>query len=83
MDTLVDENLVDKDTVVDLLKNDVVLITPKDSKLGIKGFKDITKLIQLQSVILKAYQQVNTQKKFLRTQVFTMKLRRKQVLEQA
>ena len=43
MDTLVDENLVDKDTVVDLLKNDVVLITPKDSKLGIKGFKDITK----------------------------------------
>jgi len=37
MDTLVDENLVDKDTVVDLLK------TPKDSKLGIKGFKDITK----------------------------------------
>ena len=43
MDTLVDENLVDKDTVVDLLKNDVVLITPKDSKLGIKSFKDITK----------------------------------------
>ena len=43
MDTLVDENLVDKDTVVDLLKNDVVLIMPKDSKLGIKGFKDITK----------------------------------------
>ena len=43
MDTLVDENFVDKDTVVDLLKNDVVLITPKDSKLGIKGFKDITK----------------------------------------
>lgn len=43
MDALVDENLVDKDTVVDLLKNDVVLITPKDSKLGIKGFKDITK----------------------------------------
>ena len=32
MDTLVDENLVDKDTVVDLLKNDVVLITPKDSE---------------------------------------------------
>lgn len=43
MDTLVNENLVDKDTVVDLLKNDVVLITPKDSKLGIKSFKDITK----------------------------------------
>lgn len=43
MDTLADENLVDKDTVVDLLKNDVVLITPKDSKLGIKSFKDITK----------------------------------------
>lgn len=43
MDTLADENLVDKDTVVDLLKNDVVLITPKDSKLGIKSFSDITK----------------------------------------
>lgn len=39
MDTLVDENLVDKDTVVDLLKNDVVLITPKDSKLGINGIQ--------------------------------------------
>ena len=43
MDTLTEEKLIDKDTVVDLLKNDVVLITPKDSKLGIKSFKDITK----------------------------------------
>ena len=43
MDTLTEEKLIDKDTVVDLLKNDVVLITPKESKLGIKSFKDITK----------------------------------------
>ena len=43
MDTLAEEKLIDEDTVVDLLKNDVVLITPKDSKLGIKSFKDITK----------------------------------------
>lgn len=43
MDTLAEEKLIDEDTVVDLLKNNVVLITPKDSKLGIKGFKDITK----------------------------------------
>ena len=42
-DTLAEEKLIDEDTVVDLLKNDVVLITPKDSKLGIKSFKDITK----------------------------------------
>lgn len=43
MDTLAEEKLIDEDTVVDLLKNDVVLITPKDCKLGIKSFKDITK----------------------------------------
>lgn len=43
MDTLAEEKLIDEDAVVDLLKNDVVLITPKDSKLGIKSFKDITK----------------------------------------
>ena len=43
MDTLAEEKLIDEDTEVDLLKNDVVLITPKDSKLGIKSFKDITK----------------------------------------
>ena len=41
--TLAEEKLIDEDTVVDLLKNNVVLITPKDSKLGIKSFKDITK----------------------------------------
>ena len=43
MDTLAEEKLIDEDTVVDLLKNNIVLITPKDSKLGIKSFKDITK----------------------------------------
>lgn len=43
MDTLAEEKLIDEDTVVDLLKNNVVLITPKDSKLRIKSFKDITK----------------------------------------
>ncbi len=43
MDTLAEEKLIDEDTVVNLLKNNIVLITPKDSKLGIKSFKDITK----------------------------------------
>ena len=43
MDTLAEEKLIDEDTVVDLLKNNIVLITPKDSRLGIKSFKDITK----------------------------------------
>lgn len=43
MDTLAEEKLIDEDTVVDLLKNNIVLITPKDSKLRIKSFKDITK----------------------------------------
>lgn len=43
MDTLAEGKLIDEDTVVDLLKNNVVLITPKDSKLRIKSFKDITK----------------------------------------
>ena len=43
MDTLAEEKLIDEDTVVDLLKNNIVLITPKESKLGINSFKDITK----------------------------------------
>lgn len=43
MNTLVDENLVDKDSVVKLLENKIVLITAKDSPLGLKNFKDITK----------------------------------------
>ena len=43
MDALVEENLVDSDTVVDLLKNKIALIVPKGSELGITGFEDITK----------------------------------------
>lgn len=43
MDALVEESLVDSDTVVNLLKNDVVLITSKDSDKDIKSFADITK----------------------------------------
>lgn len=40
MNTLLDENLVDKDTVSDLLENKVVLIKPKGSDLDIKSFDD-------------------------------------------
>lgn len=43
MSTLVDKNLVDKDSVVKLLENKIVLITSKDSSLDLKDFKDITK----------------------------------------
>lgn len=41
MDTLVEEGLVDEATVVDLLKNDVVLIVPKDIETTVIGFEDI------------------------------------------
>lgn len=43
MNALVDESLVDKDTVVDLLENKIVLITAADSTLDLKEFTDITK----------------------------------------
>ncbi|MDY5498162.1 MAG: molybdate ABC transporter substrate-binding protein [Anaerobutyricum sp.] len=43
MDALVEEKLVEQDSVKDLLKNDVVLITPKGNSGDIKSFKDITK----------------------------------------
>lgn len=43
MNALEDKNLVDKDSVVKLLENKIVLITSKDSSLDLKDFKDITK----------------------------------------
>lgn len=43
MNALADENLVDKDTVVDLLENKIVLITAADSTLDLKEFTDIAK----------------------------------------
>ncbi len=43
MNALVDESLVDKDSVVDLLENKIVLITAADSTLDLKEFGDITK----------------------------------------
>lgn len=43
MTALTDANLVDKDSVVDLLENKVVLIIPKDSKEDIKSFDDLSK----------------------------------------
>lgn len=73
MDTLTEEKLIDEDTVVDLLKNDVVLITPKDSKLGIKSFKILQRQTRLQLVIRRVYRQVNTQKRFLPILVFIMR----------
>ncbi|CUX46616.1 Molybdate-binding periplasmic protein precursor [Clostridium sp. C105KSO13] len=44
MDALIDESLMDKDTVVDLLENKIVLITAADSTLDLKEFTDITKV---------------------------------------
>ena len=43
MDALVEEELVDKDSVVDLLENKIVLIAAADSELELKDFTDITK----------------------------------------
>lgn len=43
MTELSEKGLVDDATKVDLLENKVVLITPKDSKLDIKEFKDLEK----------------------------------------
>lgn len=42
MDALKSEKLLVDNTVKNLLLNEVVLIAPKDSKLDIKGFKDLT-----------------------------------------
>lgn len=42
MDALVDEDLVKKDSVVDLLENKVVLIKPKNGKTKVTGFENIT-----------------------------------------
>lgn len=42
MDALVDEGIADKDTVVDLLENKVVLIKPKDGETKVTGFENIT-----------------------------------------
>ncbi|MGI6721304.1 MAG: molybdate ABC transporter substrate-binding protein [Anaerovoracaceae bacterium] len=43
MDALVDQDLIDKDSVVDLLENQIVLIKAKDSDTDITKFADITK----------------------------------------
>lgn len=42
MDTLVEEGLVDEASVVDLLKNDVVLIVPEGVDSKVTGFEDLT-----------------------------------------
>lgn len=42
MDALVDEELANKDSVVDLLENKVVLIKPKDGETKVTGFESIT-----------------------------------------
>ena len=43
MDALVEESLVDTDSVVNLLENKIVLITSADSDLELNDFTDITK----------------------------------------
>ena len=42
MNELVDEGLADKDSVVDLLENKVVLIKPKGGETKVTGFENIT-----------------------------------------
>lgn len=42
MDTLVEEGLVDEASVVNLLKNDVVLIVPEGVDTKVTGFEDLT-----------------------------------------
>lgn len=42
MDALIDEGLAQKDSVVDLLENKVVLIKPKDGETKVTGFENIT-----------------------------------------
>lgn len=42
MNALVDEGFADKDSVVDLLENKVVLIKPKDGETKVTGFENIT-----------------------------------------
>ena len=42
MDVLVDEKLAEKNSVVDLLENKVVLIKPKDGETKVTGFENIT-----------------------------------------
>ncbi len=43
MNALIEEDLIDEDSVVDLLENKITLIVPKGSEAGITGFEDITK----------------------------------------
>ncbi len=43
MDQLVEEGLIDQDTVVELLKNDLVLIVPEGSDAAVTGFEDMDK----------------------------------------
>lgn len=43
MDALTAEAMIEEDSVVELLKNKIVLITPNDSSLDLKEFTDITK----------------------------------------
>ena len=42
MDAMVDEELAEKDSVVDLLENKVVLIKPKGGETKVTGFENIT-----------------------------------------
>lgn len=41
MNALIDEELVDKDTVNELLENKIVLIVPEENPAGVKGFDDV------------------------------------------
>jgi molybdate transport system substrate-binding protein len=52
MNALDKKNLLVEDTVKTLLVNKVVLITPKEDKIGIKSFDDLTSNDQIQKIAL-------------------------------
>lgn len=47
MDTLKEENMVDEDTIVQLLENKIVLIVPKDIESQVTSFDDILNATQI------------------------------------
>ena len=46
MDALNEEELIDSETMVDLLENKIVLIVPSSSELGLASFEDIASALE-------------------------------------
>lgn len=65
-DALVQSGDIEKSKQVNLLANELVLITPKDTNNNIQSFKDLTTAKKLHSVHLNLYLLVNTVAKRLK-----------------